>query len=132
MDSNEKVVLHEEDVRRALTRIAHEIVERNHGAGDVVLIGVMAKGDHLARRLAEEAREAAREPPCDIAPAKARAAIHARVGGRHQAIEVGDHPVAGEIAACSESGPLAELPPPPARARRGPLAHDRVGHGRSA
>jgi pyrimidine operon attenuation protein/uracil phosphoribosyltransferase len=42
-----------DQIRRSLSRIAHEIVERNHGAGDVVLIGVMAKGDHLARRLAE-------------------------------------------------------------------------------
>jgi pyrimidine operon attenuation protein/uracil phosphoribosyltransferase len=40
------------DLRRALTRIAHEIVERNHGAGDVVLVGLYTRGVALARRIA--------------------------------------------------------------------------------
>jgi pyrimidine operon attenuation protein/uracil phosphoribosyltransferase len=42
-----------EDLRRAFTRIAHEIVERNHGAEDVVLIGLYTRGLAVARRLAE-------------------------------------------------------------------------------
>jgi pyrimidine operon attenuation protein / uracil phosphoribosyltransferase len=42
------------DVRRAVTRIAHEIVERNQGPGGVVLVGIAARGDDLARRLASE------------------------------------------------------------------------------
>jgi len=37
------------DLRRALTRIAHEIVERNHGAHDVVLVGLYTRGVALAR-----------------------------------------------------------------------------------
>jgi len=41
-------------VRRALTRIAHEIIERDKGATDVVLVGIANRGDHLARRLATE------------------------------------------------------------------------------
>ena len=45
-------VMDSDQIRRSLSRIAHEIVERNRGAGDLVLVGVMAKGDHLARRLA--------------------------------------------------------------------------------
>jgi pyrimidine operon attenuation protein/uracil phosphoribosyltransferase len=45
-------VLTSADVRRALTRIAHEIVERNHGADRIVLIGLQNQGDVLARRLA--------------------------------------------------------------------------------
>lgn len=40
------------DLRRALTRIAHEIVERNHGADEVVLVGLYTRGVALARRLA--------------------------------------------------------------------------------
>ena len=40
------------DLRRAHTRIAHEIVERNHGADDVVLVGLYTRGVALARRLA--------------------------------------------------------------------------------
>ena len=42
------------EVRRVLTRIAHEILERNKGAGRVALIGIAARGDDLARRLARE------------------------------------------------------------------------------
>ena len=42
------------DVRRALTRIAHEIVERDKGAGGLALVGIANRGDHLARRLAAE------------------------------------------------------------------------------
>src|SRR5438034_10420972 len=41
------------DLHRALTRIAHEIVERNHGADAVVLVGLYTRGVALARRLAE-------------------------------------------------------------------------------
>jgi pyrimidine operon attenuation protein / uracil phosphoribosyltransferase len=51
MERDEKVVLHEEDIRRALTRIAHEIVERNAGDGVPALIGVHRRGAFLARRL---------------------------------------------------------------------------------
>jgi pyrimidine operon attenuation protein / uracil phosphoribosyltransferase len=40
------------DLRRALTRIAHEIVERNHGAEDVVLVGLYTRGVALSRRIA--------------------------------------------------------------------------------
>jgi pyrimidine operon attenuation protein/uracil phosphoribosyltransferase len=42
------------EMRRALTRIAHEVLERNKGAGRVVLVGIAARGDDLARRLAAE------------------------------------------------------------------------------
>ena len=45
-----------DDVRRALTRIAHEILERDKGAADVVLVGIADRGDDLARRLAAEVR----------------------------------------------------------------------------
>ncbi len=47
-------LLDTEDIRRALTRIAHEIIERDKGAADVVLVGIANRGDHLARRLAAE------------------------------------------------------------------------------
>jgi pyrimidine operon attenuation protein/uracil phosphoribosyltransferase len=40
------------DVGRALTRIAHEVVERNKGTGDVVLVGIHTRGVPLAGRLA--------------------------------------------------------------------------------
>src|ERR1700687_2854837 len=55
-------VMDADQIRRSLSRIAHEILERNRGAGDLVLVGVMAKGDHLARRLADSLMELERAP----------------------------------------------------------------------
>ncbi|MCU1494484.1 MAG: pyrimidine operon attenuation protein/uracil phosphoribosyltransferase [Acidimicrobiaceae bacterium] len=42
-----------DDVRRALVRIAHEVLERNHGAGDVVVVGLQSGGVALAERLVQ-------------------------------------------------------------------------------
>jgi pyrimidine operon attenuation protein/uracil phosphoribosyltransferase len=47
------VVLHEGDVHRALTRIAHEIAERNAGEDGLCLVGIHRRGTFLARRLRE-------------------------------------------------------------------------------
>jgi pyrimidine operon attenuation protein/uracil phosphoribosyltransferase len=47
-------LLDEVEIRRAVTRIAHEILERNKGAQGLVLVGIAARGDDLARRLAGE------------------------------------------------------------------------------
>ncbi len=44
-------VMDADAVRRALSRMAHEIVERNRGVQEVVLVGIVSKGDVLARRL---------------------------------------------------------------------------------
>ncbi len=44
-------LLSTEDVLRALTRIAHEIIERNKGLGGVILIGLQTGGAPIARRL---------------------------------------------------------------------------------
>jgi pyrimidine operon attenuation protein / uracil phosphoribosyltransferase len=44
-------VMEADDIRRALTRIAHEIVERNHGVTEVALVGVLTRGVPLAERL---------------------------------------------------------------------------------
>jgi pyrimidine operon attenuation protein/uracil phosphoribosyltransferase len=49
-------LLEEGEIRRAVTRIAHEVLERNKGPDDIVLVGIAARGDDLARRLAEEIR----------------------------------------------------------------------------
>ena len=45
-------VLEAADVSRALTRIAHEIIERNRGADDVVILGIPTRGVSLAQRIA--------------------------------------------------------------------------------
>jgi pyrimidine operon attenuation protein / uracil phosphoribosyltransferase len=46
-------VLDQPAIRRALTRIAHEIIERNKGIQDCVLVGIKTRGIHIANRLAE-------------------------------------------------------------------------------
>ena len=45
-------VMEPEDVRRALSRIAHEIVEKNRGTDDLVLVGIRTRGAPLADRIA--------------------------------------------------------------------------------
>ena len=52
--SDAKRVLGPDDVRRAVTRMAHEIIERNRGVGGVVLIGIQQGGVWLASSLGAE------------------------------------------------------------------------------
>jgi pyrimidine operon attenuation protein/uracil phosphoribosyltransferase len=54
---NGRTVLDARDVSRALTRISHEILERNRGSGDLVLLGIPTRGVHLARRIAAKISE---------------------------------------------------------------------------
>ena len=56
----QRQVLDERDIARALTRIAHEIVERNKGADDLVVLGIPKRGVPLAHRLAEQIGQAER------------------------------------------------------------------------
>ncbi len=51
--SDGRVVLDARDISRALTRIAHEILERNKGADELVLLGIPSRGVPLAERIAE-------------------------------------------------------------------------------
>jgi pyrimidine operon attenuation protein / uracil phosphoribosyltransferase len=53
------VVLDADRIARSLTRIAHEIVERNRGVDDLALVGIRTRGVPLARRLAQSLREIA-------------------------------------------------------------------------
>ncbi|WP_425489396.1 bifunctional pyr operon transcriptional regulator/uracil phosphoribosyltransferase PyrR [Nocardioides piscis] len=48
-----RIVLDAGDIARALTRIAHEILERNKGADDLVLLGLHTRGVPLAQRIAD-------------------------------------------------------------------------------
>ena len=52
LDKNERLLLSSDDLRRAITRIAHEILERNKGADDLVIVGLHTRGVPLAERLA--------------------------------------------------------------------------------
>ena len=49
---SQRQVMNADDIRRAVTRIAHEILEKNHGAANLGLIGILRRGAPLAERLA--------------------------------------------------------------------------------
>ena len=49
-------IMDEAQVRRTVTRMAHEIIERNKGVADVALVGIRRRGEPIARMLAEAIR----------------------------------------------------------------------------
>lgn len=57
-----RVVLDAGEISRAITRMAHEIVEANHGSERLMLLGIPTRGVHLARRLAAAIDRAAEAP----------------------------------------------------------------------
>ncbi|MHA0855872.1 bifunctional pyr operon transcriptional regulator/uracil phosphoribosyltransferase PyrR [Paenibacillus sp. CMAA1364] len=57
MNKEVHVIMDETAIRRALTRIAHEILEKNKGIEDCILIGIRTRGIYLAQRIAERIQE---------------------------------------------------------------------------
>ena len=55
--TREATVMSPADIRRAITRIAHEIVEHNRGTQDLVFVGMLTRGVPLAQRIARAIRE---------------------------------------------------------------------------
>lgn len=47
----ESEILDEKAISRAITRISHEIIERNNGVNDIVLIGIKTRGKYIAERI---------------------------------------------------------------------------------
>ena len=63
----ERRILDAADLARCLTRLAHELVERNRDVDQVVLVGIRTRGVPLARRLQQAVREiTGTEPPLGI------------------------------------------------------------------
>ena len=56
-DSGQKQLLGADDIRRAIARLAHELVERNAGTDGLVLVGLRTRGIPLARRLRDRIAE---------------------------------------------------------------------------
>lgn len=52
-----KELLNKQDIDRALTRMSHEIIEKNKGTERLCLVGIQRGGVHLARRLASKIKE---------------------------------------------------------------------------
>ena len=55
--SKVEILLDEKKISRAITRIAHEIVEKNSGAETLVIIGILRRGADIAKRVAEEIKQ---------------------------------------------------------------------------
>ena len=71
--STGKQVLSASDITRCLTRIAHEILERNGDLEDVVLLGIPSAGAPLAQRLADALYEVQSQNPDVISPRRVQA-----------------------------------------------------------
>jgi pyrimidine operon attenuation protein/uracil phosphoribosyltransferase len=54
MKNASRTVMEAQEIGRALSRIAHEIIEKNHGVKDLALVGIRTGGVYLAKRLAEK------------------------------------------------------------------------------
>lgn len=60
-----RTVLDADDIRRAVRRMAHEIIESAKGVDDLLLLGIPTRGVHLARRIADEITDIeGAEVPC--------------------------------------------------------------------
>ncbi|WP_458121754.1 bifunctional pyr operon transcriptional regulator/uracil phosphoribosyltransferase PyrR [Paenibacillus sp. Z6-24] len=57
MTMDTHIIMDETAIRRALTRIAHEILEKNKGIEDCIIVGIRTRGVYLARRIAERIEE---------------------------------------------------------------------------
>ena len=51
------VVMDADRIKRTLTRIAHEISERNKGLNELALVGIRTRGVHIAQRIAQTLHE---------------------------------------------------------------------------
>lgn len=50
-------IMSEDDMRRAISRLSHEIIERNGGPSNVILCGIRTRGEHLAQRIVTKIKE---------------------------------------------------------------------------
>lgn len=125
-----RVIMDESAIRRALTRIAHEMVERNKGIEGCVLVGIRTRGIYLARRIAERIRDIEGVPvPVgeldvtdyrDDRPSTARSAAGAACAPATPA----EPAVHGARAPDARAGETDRLLPDDGTERRGPLRGD--------
>ena len=52
-----KILLDEDGIRRSITRISYEIIERNKTVDNIVLVGIKSRGDILAERIKQKLKE---------------------------------------------------------------------------
>lgn len=54
MDQGKQILMQEEELQRTISRMAHEIVEKNGGGDNLALIGIRSRGAHLVKRIARK------------------------------------------------------------------------------
>ena len=126
-------VLDADEIRRALTRIAHEILERTHGGGEIILLGIPTRGVPLARRLAARIGEfEGLEVPCGsldvtmhrddlrLRPARALGRTDLPAGGAGPGV-AGTYLAGVRRELRRLRGPQGVAPAQPGRRRGGPL-----------
>ncbi len=76
------------EMRRALARMAHEIIERNHGADNLLIAGIPTRGKHLAERLANQIErfESIRPVTASLDPSNFRDDAHHRHTNRSNGV----------------------------------------------
>ena len=52
-----KIILNDQDFKRIITRMSHEIIEKHKGTKNLALVGIQTRGDFLAKRLADQIRK---------------------------------------------------------------------------
>lgn len=57
MPNTAKVIMNADDIQRTVKRISHEIIEKNHGIEDVVIVGIITRGVPLANRISAQISE---------------------------------------------------------------------------
>lgn len=55
--TNWRMIMDSDQLRRSVTRIAHEILEKNHGAKNLAIVGIRTRGEFLARRVVQRIEE---------------------------------------------------------------------------
>ncbi|GGE41539.1 bifunctional protein PyrR [Pullulanibacillus camelliae] len=50
----DKIILDEQAIRRTLTRLSHEVIEKNKGIDNIILVGIKTRGIYLAQRMADK------------------------------------------------------------------------------
>lgn len=53
----EKVIMDDAQIKRAVTRMSHEILEKHKGSSNIVILGIKTRGEHLAKRIQERIQD---------------------------------------------------------------------------
>ena len=100
--TDKTVLMDSEGIRRALTRISHEIVEKNKGVDNIILVGIRTRGVPIAERLAESIeRIEGKKPPVGVLDITLYRDVATRITNYPSLMNERDYKKADEITALS-------------------------------